>query len=255
MNRNKARGKQAEPKDGEQKQGEGKQAEPKDGEQKQGEGKQAEPKDGEQKQGEGKQAEPKDGEQKQGEDKQGEKKDGKKPDAKKQTGGRQETASLRATRPAIRLRPKNHRRRWKIRQPRSSTRNMPTKRPIWYSTSSKSSWPNRSPTRKLLDSLGGWSREDLERFTKRWRAMKKAAKESGSPQAKHDLDNALRSLGLGPSQTQIDGGMKSDEMKQLREVPPHRPTAAMGAANQCGKAEYGVAKSRRWTIIGLRSCI
>ncbi len=65
----------------------------------------------------------------------------------------------------------------------------------------------QEPNQELLDRLG-WTREDLERFVRKWRKMKAAAERSadaGNPSRKK-LDDALESLGLTPSGTSLSGG-------------------------------------------------
>ncbi|MBA2115814.1 hypothetical protein [Bremerella alba] len=51
-----------------------------------------------------------------------------------------------------------------------------------------------SPDQEMLDELG-WSKDDFARFVQRWKQMKQAAG-SEDAQAKQDLNDALRSLGL-----------------------------------------------------------
>lgn len=81
------------------------------------------------------------------------------------------------------------------------------------------------PNQELLDRLG-WSQQDLERFLRRWQQMKAGANESGKSgeEARHELDDALKSLGLRPSRTSIQGGgTPSDTLRQtesIRTAPP-----------------------------------
>jgi hypothetical protein len=75
------------------------------------------------------------------------------------------------------------------------------------------------PDQKLLDRLG-WSREELEQFYRQWRKMKQEAGGMGpeAQRAQGELDDALKSLGLVPRSTTLDGsGMKSDRMTRLRD--------------------------------------
>ena len=82
------------------------------------------------------------------------------------------------------------------------------------------------PDPELLKRLGNWSRRDLEDFYHRWEQMKRAAGD-GDPKAtdaRKDFRNALRSLGLRPKATVLQGG-KSDRdqlhsMNESRRVAP-----------------------------------
>lgn len=96
----------------------------------------------------------------------------------------------------------------------------------------------QKPDQELLDSLG-WSREELERFTKRWAAMKKAAKEGEAPAARRELDDALRSLGLAPSRTDLRGGTQKDEIDRLRERPRIAPPAKWAPQTKAYKQSIG----------------
>jgi len=53
-----------------------------------------------------------------------------------------------------------------------------------------------NPDEDLLKKLG-WTKDDLQEFARRWTELKRAASED--PQAKRQLDDALRSLGLRPA--------------------------------------------------------
>ncbi len=81
------------------------------------------------------------------------------------------------------------------------------------------------PNQELLDRLG-WSQQDLERFLRRWQQMKADANESGKSgeEARHELDDELKALGLRPSRTSIQGGgIPTDSLRQtesIRTVPP-----------------------------------
>jgi collagen type III alpha len=81
------------------------------------------------------------------------------------------------------------------------------------------------PNQELLDRLG-WDRNDLEQFLRKWQKMKADAKET-SPAgngARQELDDALKSLGLRPSRSTIEGGrIKSDSILKadsIRSDPP-----------------------------------
>ncbi|MCX7428991.1 MAG: hypothetical protein NTW96_25615, partial [Planctomycetia bacterium] len=75
------------------------------------------------------------------------------------------------------------------------------------------------PDPELLDALGGWSREDLEKFAQRWEAMKRAAvgQDDQSKAARAKLDDALRSLGLRNSKAAIGSDTKSDTQRGMHE--------------------------------------
>lgn len=82
------------------------------------------------------------------------------------------------------------------------------------------------PDQDLLEALGGWTREDLADFARRWEAMKRAA-EGDSPraqQARRELDEALRSLGLHGRRSQIDTKRPDDALRGMyrsrRIAPP-----------------------------------
>jgi hypothetical protein len=81
------------------------------------------------------------------------------------------------------------------------------------------------PNQELLDRLG-WTRQDLEQFLRRWQKMKADAKEAGpsAQQARQELDDALKSLGLRPARSSIQGGrVKDDTIRQtesIRSTPP-----------------------------------
>ena len=74
----------------------------------------------------------------------------------------------------------------------------------------------QQPDPELLDRLG-WSREELAEFARRWQQMKRSAKARGArgEEARHDLTEALRSLGLRPGGTQLDGkNIRTDQLMQ-----------------------------------------
>jgi len=79
----------------------------------------------------------------------------------------------------------------------------------------------------LLERLG-WSKEDAKRFLDRWQQLRRDARDSGpkGKEAKKDLDDALKSLGLRPRTTQIDRGSTSrDRMRDLRDAGRFAPPA------------------------------
>jgi collagen type III alpha len=81
------------------------------------------------------------------------------------------------------------------------------------------------PNQEMLDNLG-WKRQDLEEFVRRWQKMKAGAKEAGPEKdnARQELDDELKSLGLRPSGTSMKGGqIKTDSIhktESIRSPPP-----------------------------------
>ncbi|MEX2027290.1 MAG: hypothetical protein WEH44_08310, partial [Pirellulaceae bacterium] len=72
-----------------------------------------------------------------------------------------------------------------------------------------------NPDPELLDRLG-WTKEEMQEFLRRWEAIQKAAAED--PDASHELDESLRSLGLTPAKNRKQiGGDKSDNARDLRD--------------------------------------
>ncbi|MBX7167257.1 MAG: hypothetical protein K1X74_13085 [Pirellulales bacterium] len=80
------------------------------------------------------------------------------------------------------------------------------------------------PDQDLLDRLQ-WSRDDLERFLKRWQELKRAAKQAGQDgdAARQKLNEALRGLGLRPRVVQRAGRQAAGD--PLRELRDSRRTA------------------------------
>jgi hypothetical protein len=75
------------------------------------------------------------------------------------------------------------------------------------------------PDQELLDRLG-WTPEDVQKFVQRWEQLKRQAAErdESSRQARRQLDDALRSLGLGPGSDRLrQGGGRSDGLRGIRE--------------------------------------
>jgi hypothetical protein len=72
------------------------------------------------------------------------------------------------------------------------------------------------PNPELLKQLG-WTRDELEKFYRRWSDMKREAQQEGpaSP-AQRKLNQTLKSLGLRPQGTQLKGGTTPDD--QLRNL-------------------------------------
>jgi hypothetical protein len=73
----------------------------------------------------------------------------------------------------------------------------------------------QKPDQRLLDRLG-WSRGELEKFYQQWLQMRKEA-QLGGPEAKQKYNDALHSLGLKPSSTELRGGTARDKQQQLRD--------------------------------------
>jgi len=75
------------------------------------------------------------------------------------------------------------------------------------------------PNQKLLDSLGGWTRDDLEKFTRRWEAMFRQTRQQGAEgqKAQARLDEALKSLGLRRTPVELRGGTTKDQLRRLRQ--------------------------------------
>ena len=79
---------------------------------------------------------------------------------------------------------------------------------------------------KLLDQLG-WTKEEMQRFVRRWRAMQKEARSTDEKgqKARRDLDDALRSLGLRSDRVERRSGRRADEVRNLRDAYRGRPPA------------------------------
>jgi len=83
------------------------------------------------------------------------------------------------------------------------------------------------PNQELLDRLG-WNRGDLEQFVRRWQQMKADATQSGAAgdEARSELDDALRSLGLRPQGTGLEsGGIESDALRSTEAIRTKVPAA------------------------------
>ncbi len=66
-----------------------------------------------------------------------------------------------------------------------------------------------NPDPELLKDLH-WTPDQMRRFVERWEALKRASREQG-PAAQADLDDALRSLGLGSSGPELRRSSKRDD--------------------------------------------
>jgi len=81
------------------------------------------------------------------------------------------------------------------------------------------------PDEALLEKLQ-WTKQDLERFVKRWEQMKAAAKQPGAQgqKAKSDLDEALKALGLRPRGTTVKAGQsRQDQTRGNRDSRRSEP--------------------------------
>ena len=98
---------------------------------------------------------------------------------------------------------------------------------------------------ELLEQLG-WSREDATRFIERWQKMQQAAEQAGpqGEKARKSLAEAIKSLGLRPHGTQLQGGQTTrDTQQDLREAR-HTDTPA-DWAEQVREYTKGVATGGR----------
>ncbi len=84
---------------------------------------------------------------------------------------------------------------------------------------------NSEPNQELLDRLQ-WTRQDLEQFLRHWQKMKADAKDTGpaGQEARRELDDALKSLGLRPARSSVQGGRVKDDTflksESIRSTPP-----------------------------------
>jgi hypothetical protein len=100
------------------------------------------------------------------------------------------------------------------------------------------------PDQALLDRLG-WTRDDLEKFVKRWESLRQGAQTSGdeASSAKRELDETLRSLGLRPKATTLKSNAARDDRAQgyqetRRTTPPDEYSESFKAYTQ-GTARGG----------------
>jgi hypothetical protein len=82
------------------------------------------------------------------------------------------------------------------------------------------------PDQRLLDRLG-WTKEELKQFVDRWQQMKRSAAEEGprAAEAKQTFDDALRSLGLRPRGTRLEGGSVAEDRTQKADTRRYEPPA------------------------------
>lgn len=98
------------------------------------------------------------------------------------------------------------------------------------------------PDEALLEKLQ-WTKQDLERFVKRWEEMKANAKQPGAQgqKAKQELDEALKSLGLRPRGTSTKAGKsRQDQTKGIRDTRRSEPPAEYAEQYQ----QYNVGTSK-----------
>jgi hypothetical protein len=245
--------KPGEQKPGEQKPGEGEKGEQKPGEQQPGEGEKGEQKPGEQQPGEGEKGEQKPGEQQPGEGEKGDK--GEQQEGEREKSDRKDTENQGEQGQEGLSSGRNPSDQAAADEPPSETKEpggdefnkqYADKVTNLVLEEFEKQLAKKKPDQELLDSLGGWTRKDLERFTKRWQAMKKAAKQDATSTAKHDLDNALRSLGLNPSKTDLRGGTRSDDLQRMRThrriAPPRKWAPQTRAYKQSIESNHGNGK-------------
>jgi hypothetical protein len=79
----------------------------------------------------------------------------------------------------------------------------------------------QEPNQELLDRLG-WTREDLAQFVRKWERMKSAAQreDDSGRSGRRELDEALKSLGLRPPGSQLQGGQTGTD--QVRKTDSRR---------------------------------
>jgi hypothetical protein len=78
----------------------------------------------------------------------------------------------------------------------------------------------------LLDRLG-WTRQDAERFLRKWQQMKQAAGSEGveGTDARRELDETIRGLGLRPQGTQLESGPDVRHLPGVRDSRRFDPPA------------------------------
>ena len=101
----------------------------------------------------------------------------------------------------------------------------------------------QEPKQELLDRLG-WTREDLANFVRQWKKMRDAAGQSGTggEVAQKKYEEAVKSLGLRPSGTELQHGRgRTDSLRKTdsrRFDPPAKWTERSRAyTRSIGKAE------------------
>ena len=84
------------------------------------------------------------------------------------------------------------------------------------------------PDQDLLDSLGGWSRDDLDDFVRRWEKMRNAAKqaERSNQDATRRYEEALRSLGLPTGRSELKARTESHRVENVRQSRQSTPPSS-----------------------------
>jgi len=72
--------------------------------------------------------------------------------------------------------------------------------------------------KSLLEKLG-WTQDELQRFVDRWKNLKSGVNDPNSPEAKQELDAALRSLGLSrKGRTGFGSKITKDKLRDLQDA-------------------------------------
>lgn len=102
------------------------------------------------------------------------------------------------------------------------------------------------PDQELLDKLG-WSREDMEKFIRRWEEMKRKANERGPQrdESRRQLDDELRGLGLRPQGTKLGRDSVEKEQQRTRLRDSRRSEPPPEYAEQYKAYSQGKAKGRK----------
>ena len=105
----------------------------------------------------------------------------------------------------------------------------------------------------LLNNRLHWTRDEAERFLKRWEQLQQAAakQDSAGAAARKKLDNALRNLRLTLHGTQIGrGDTTADQEQNLRNAGRYAPPPEW--AEQLREYMRGVAAQAKGTLILFR---
>jgi hypothetical protein len=95
------------------------------------------------------------------------------------------------------------------------------------------------PDPELLKKLG-WTKDDLAAFLQRWEAMKSSAKEGG--EAKEELNDAYRSLGLRPAADKRRSAAAGDDATRGNRDAGSRSEPPPGYAEQFKAFRKGAGK-------------
>jgi hypothetical protein len=81
------------------------------------------------------------------------------------------------------------------------------------------------PDKELLDKLGGWSKEDVQRLVSRWEKMQREAQQPGAQgtKAKREYEEAVRSLGIRPGErpggtVRVGNRQSNDDLRGINET-------------------------------------